>query len=76
MTQVQNILDVRGVSKTFTLASGIFRRDSGTVRALDDISFSVPAGSTVGLVGESGCRARKFSSTAIRTSCRAACGSA
>ena len=55
MTQVQNILDVRGVSKTFTLASGIFRRDSGVVRALDDVSFSVPAGSTVGLVGESGC---------------------
>ena len=55
MTAAGNILEVRGVSKTFTLASGIFRRDSGIVRALDDVSFSVPAGSTVGLVGESGC---------------------
>ena len=55
MSEAPNILEVRGVSKTFTLASGIFRRDSGTVRALDDISFNVPAGATVGLVGESGC---------------------
>ncbi len=52
---VQNLLEVRGVSKTFTLGAGIFRRDTGVVRALDDISFTVPAGSTVGLVGESGC---------------------
>ena len=51
----RNILEVRGVSKTFTMGAGIFRRDAGVVRALDDISFSVPAGSTVGLVGESGC---------------------
>lgn len=50
-----NLLEVRGVSKTFTLSAGLFRRDTGVVRALDDISFSVPAGSTVGLVGESGC---------------------
>ncbi|HZY67389.1 MAG TPA: oligopeptide/dipeptide ABC transporter ATP-binding protein [Devosia sp.] len=50
-----NLLEVRGVSKTFMLASGIFRRDSGVVRALDEISFNVPAGSTVALVGESGC---------------------
>jgi peptide/nickel transport system ATP-binding protein len=51
----RNLLDVRGVSKTFTMGSGIFRRDAGIVRALDDVSFAVPAGSTVGLVGESGC---------------------
>ena len=51
----QNLLEVHNVSKTFTLASGIFRRDSGVVRALDEISFDVPAGSTVALVGESGC---------------------
>lgn len=50
-----NLLEVRGVSKQFTLGSGIFRSDRGIVRALDDVSFAVPAGSTVGLVGESGC---------------------
>jgi len=49
------LLDVQGVSKTFTVAGGLFDRARGTVRALDDVSFTVPAGTTVGLVGESGC---------------------
>ncbi len=49
------LLSVRNVSKSFQLSSGIFRRESGEVRALDDVSFDVPEGSTVGLVGESGC---------------------
>lgn len=49
------LLDVRNVSKTFTIAGGLFDRARGTVRALDDVSFTVPAGTTVGLVGESGC---------------------
>jgi peptide/nickel transport system ATP-binding protein len=49
------LLSVRNVSKTFTLSSGVFRQGKGQVRALDDVSFDVPEGSTVGLVGESGC---------------------
>lgn len=49
------LLDVQGVSKTFSISGGIFDRTKGTVRALDDVSFTVPAGTTVGLVGESGC---------------------
>ena len=55
MTDAPNLLEVRGVSKTFTLGAGIFRKDAGVVRALDDVGFAVPTGSTVGLVGESGC---------------------
>lgn len=49
------LLSVRNVSKSFHLSSGLFGRNSGEVRALDNISFDVPEGSTVGLVGESGC---------------------
>lgn len=49
------LLSVRNVSKAFQLSSGIFRRGAGEVRALDDVSFDVPEGATVGLVGESGC---------------------
>jgi len=44
---VADLLEVRGL-KTW------FRQRSGWVKAVDDISFSVPAGKTVGLVGESG----------------------
>ena len=52
---MSDLLSVRNVSKTFTIAGGLFDRASGTVRALDDVSFDVPSGTTVGLVGESGC---------------------
>lgn len=49
------LLSVKNVSKTFAMSSGVFRGSSGGLRALDDVSFDVPEGSTVGLVGESGC---------------------
>ena len=52
---MNTLLDVRNVSKTFTISGGLFDRAKGVVRALDDVSFAVPTGSTVGLVGESGC---------------------
>ncbi|HEY4169596.1 MAG TPA: oligopeptide/dipeptide ABC transporter ATP-binding protein [Reyranella sp.] len=50
-----NLLEVKGVSKTFALGGGPFGRQTGIVRALDDVSFVVPPGATVGIVGESGC---------------------
>jgi peptide/nickel transport system ATP-binding protein len=49
------LLSVRNVSKAFHATSGLFGREVAVIRALDDISFDVPAGATVGLVGESGC---------------------
>ena len=49
------ILEVRELRKHFPLKSGIFARGAGTVHAVDDISFSVMAGETLGIVGESGC---------------------
>jgi len=55
MTSSTPLLSVRNVSKTFALSSGVFRQGKGQVRALDDVSFDVPEGATVGLVGESGC---------------------
>ena len=46
-------LMVRGVSKTYG-KGGLFRRNRRIVKALDDVSVSLPKGGTLGIVGESG----------------------
>jgi oligopeptide/dipeptide ABC transporter ATP-binding protein len=50
------LIEVRGVRKHFPLASDrIFSRAVGAVRAVDNVSFAIQPGESVGLVGESGC---------------------
>jgi oligopeptide/dipeptide ABC transporter ATP-binding protein len=49
------ILRVENLTKHFPLRGGFFNRQVGAVQAVDDVSFTVRAGETVGLVGESGC---------------------
>ena len=49
------ILEVSHLKKHFGLKKGVFGRSGGTVHAVDDISFDVAAGETLGIVGESGC---------------------
>ena len=49
------LLEVRGLRKYFPLAKGLLRRVTGYVRAVDDVSFTIQEGETLGLVGESGC---------------------
>ena len=48
------VLEVTDLVKDFPLRSGILRRVSGAVRAVDQVSLSIPAATTLGLVGESG----------------------
>ena len=49
------MLEVRGLCKHFPVESGFWRRQTGVVRAVDGVSFAVERGTTLGLVGESGC---------------------
>ena len=48
-------MEVRDLKKHFPIRSGVFRRRTGSVFAVDGVSFSVNEGQTLGLVGESGC---------------------
>ena len=48
------VLQVTGLVKDFPLRSGVLRRVSGSVRAVDQVSLSIQPGTTLGLVGESG----------------------
>lgn len=51
-----SLLEVRHLCKYFPVYSqGVVRRQTGEVRAVDDVSFSLRPGETLGLVGESGC---------------------
>ena len=50
-----NILEVNNLVKFFPIQKGFLRRTVGHVRAVDDITFHVKEGETLGLVGESGC---------------------
>lgn len=49
------IVRVESLKKYFTLKSGLIKKDRKIVKAVDDLSFSITKGETLGLVGESGC---------------------
>ena len=48
-------VSVRGLVKTFMVGGGVFGGEKGEVSAVAGVSFDIPSGSTLGLVGESGC---------------------
>ena len=49
------LLEVRNLRKLFPVKSSLFSRKSSPIKAVDDVSFTLMPGETLGVVGESGC---------------------
>ena len=60
------ILDVRHLKTYYPVLGGLLRRRIGWVKAVDDVSFAVKRGETLGMVGESGCGKTTIGRSLIR----------
>ncbi|MDD2959007.1 MAG: ABC transporter ATP-binding protein [Lachnospiraceae bacterium] len=65
-TETENILEVSHLKKYFPIKGGMFGGQTGAVRAVDDVSFQIKKGTTMGLVGESGCGKSTTGRTILR----------
>ncbi len=65
-TEKKDLLVVRNLVKYYPVKGGIFQRVVAQVKALEDVSFTVKEGETLGLVGESGCGKTTVGRTVLR----------
>jgi oligopeptide/dipeptide ABC transporter ATP-binding protein len=63
---VAPLLAVSHLTKHYKVRTGFFGRSRGDVHAVDDVSFDIEAGETLGLVGESGCGKSTIARTVLR----------
>jgi oligopeptide/dipeptide ABC transporter ATP-binding protein len=67
MSQTQkHLVEVRNLKTHFPIKAGLLSRTVGQVKAVDGVSFTIEAGKTLGLVGESGCGKTTVGRTLIR----------
>lgn len=62
----QPLIEVDHLVKYFPVRAGLFKRTASWVQAVDDVSFSINKGETLGLVGESGCGKTTVGRTILR----------
>ena len=65
-TQKDILLQVKNLKKYFPIRNGLFSKVTGHVKAVDDVSFEIFKGETLGLVGESGCGKTTVGRTLLR----------
>jgi oligopeptide/dipeptide ABC transporter ATP-binding protein len=61
-----DLLEVKNLVKYFPIKGGLLQRTVAHVKAVDDVSFTVKQGETLGLVGESGCGKTTIGRTVLR----------
>lgn len=65
-SEKQDLLVVKNLKKYFPVRAGVFQRVVAQVLAVDDVSFTIKEGETLGLVGESGCGKTTIGRTILR----------
>src|SRR5829696_6475515 len=64
--QGENLVEVNNLVKYFPVRAGLLQRVVNQVKAVDDVSFAIRQGETLGMVGESGCGKTTIGRTMLR----------